>query len=372
MNREKIILAGVFVAVILVGGGILFHSLFLAPLSQKDDNITSVRSQIDERKERIALVNAERPLLAQWRELSLPKDADLARREYQKYLDEALQKAGFTAGYKVIARDPENKSAVPNSPGGPDVTVLAFSVEGDGELTAIVKMLERFYRTPLLHEIRQISIKRIENSKPGEPASGLHLSMVVEALILQGAEDRRYLLPGIDKRILAEDVYVTMMGGPGALALIPWALGTTGPANPGRLAKAARQYTAVASKDVFTGMPPADGPEPDMASFVFLVGITLNDNGCEAALYNNQTKAKMRLCLQAGKDTFRVMKESGELRVQGKVVRIENREVFFSSEKKYYAIRLGQNLEEAMRSPLPENRVKELRLVVASAPKPGH
>ncbi len=145
---------------------------------------------------------------------------------------------------------------------------------------------------------------------------------------------------------------------------MPWAVGPTGPLGPGVLAAPTREYASIAGKDIFYG-PAVSGElvvdRKDTIDNVYLTDISYNDKW-EAFLYVRYNNSKIRLRTSAGFNSFRVRDDKGETLAQGKVVRIDDRDLVFQSGDRYYAMHVGQNLEEALKHPLGASELKELGL----------
>jgi hypothetical protein len=363
--RERLLAMIILGAVVLGGGAFLYHRLVLEPLQDRDDSIALLKEENEQKRERIQKVLADRPKLERWRQLSLPGDADLARREYEKYLRDLLRKSGAEAEKFGVISKPGDSRSSPVVPGkGPVYTRLAYTVSGPANLKSLVQLLEQFYRTGLLHQIKTISVQRPAVTGTQQPSGELDITLAIEALSLSDVKSRPSLLPGIDPRLLALEVVTNLRGGPGGVATVPWAIGTAGPLGPRILADPPRHYAAIAGKNIFTGRAPGPANEVDVTQLVHLTDITRSDNGSEACLHNGQTKTDIRLGLDGAYQTFRILDSRGELRVQGKVVRIEDREVIFRSGEHYYSIQLGKTLADALKTPLTADQVKALELTL--------
>jgi hypothetical protein len=363
-------------AIVLGGGGFLLHLLYLKPMTEKENAAAKLQKDIDEKNERIDQVMAERARLERWKAQSLPADKDLAMREYEKYLSDLFRKSGFTsaAGLTITPKSSANdKSAASTSTKGPTYITLEFLVTAHANLEDVIKMMEGFYRTSLLHRIKNVTLTRpLTTTGPqGQvtKANELDITMTIDALVLQGAENRQYLMPGVDKRLLAIEMATVLSGGPSGLALAPWAVGPLGPLGPGKLAAAPgmspRDYLAMTEKNVFMGPPPPGqkGPLVDAKQFVHMTTISSKDGKeWEAFLYNRIDGGReIRLRASAGFNSFRI--PDGDSTVQAKVIRIdaEKSEIIFQMGEKYYALHNGQTLEEALRKPLSDTQLKDVK-----------
>lgn len=370
--RERVLSAGVLLTVTLAGGAFLLYQFLLVPLRERDATIESVRDDLDKKQQRVREVMAARPKLDRWRSLSLPADTDLALREYEKELSELLRSSGFAVGSFSVVPKPVDAKTAPAIPGkGPVYTRLTFTVMAHGSLANLVHALEGFYRTGLLHQIKNLSIQRPLTGGE-QQGGGLDINMTVEALSVAGGGNRPYLLPNVDPRLVVLDAVAGLRGGPAGLALAASAGSPTGPVGPRLLARPERVYEAVAAKDIFLGRqeqaaPAARGEEIVLTRFVHLTDITHNGPRAEAFLYDRVHNRKTRLRAEPGFDSFRVTDDEGEPVVRGKVLRVEERDVVFLAGDKHYALHVGQSLEDAMRKPLSSEDLRARG--VAEGPK---
>jgi hypothetical protein len=362
--RERVLAVGVLLAVALGGGAFVFYTFLYAPLRDRDAALQAVRGDLERKRERINEVLSSRPKLDRWRALSLPADTDLARREYEKYLSELLRKSGFAAGsFSVVPKPTDNKTS-PTIPGkGPIYTRLTFTVLAHGSLSNLVEALEGFYRTGLLHQVRNLTVQRpLTAGDQQQQQDGLDINLTVEALCVTGGGNRPYLLPNLEPRLVALDAVAALRGAPAGVALAAWAATPMGPEGPGILAQPGRNYESVAAKDIFHGEPQAEAKGEDIVvtRFVHLTDITRDGRRAEAFLYDRASNRKTRLRAEPGFDAFRVTNDAGETVVRGKVLRINERDVVFQADGKQYALHVGQSLEDAMRRPLSEEELRAM------------
>ena len=93
------------------------------------------------------------------------------------------------------------------------------------------------------------------------------------------------------------------------------------------------------------------------------MAVILTGAKAEAFLNTKFNKdSKTRLRASAGFDSFRIRNSKDQILAQGKVVRIDKRDLIFRSGDKYYSIHVGDNLEEALKRPLNPSQLKELGL----------
>jgi hypothetical protein len=370
-QRERMLTTGVLALVALAGAAFLFNLFFLGPLAERGRAIETLRADVARKQERVDQIRGQKAKLDQWRHASLPGDTDQeeyasTRRRYTNYLHQLLQDANLaTTSLRILPQKPDTKG-VPLLPGKkPIYTKLTFTVDAArGNLGAIVQMLDRFYHAGLLHQVKKLSIQRPRTLTPDQQPDDLNVSLTVEALVVNGTEPRS-TLNYVDRRGVVLDTSLTVRGGPSVLGLALCTIAAPGgPLAPTPLAQPARHYADLAARNPFY---PSDDNKHELASditqFVYLTDITTNAGRTEASLYDRGGPSRTRLRASAGFDRFRVLDSKGNPVLNGKVIRIEARDVYFQVDGKYYAIHLGQSLEEALRKPLSESKAKELQAV---------
>jgi hypothetical protein len=367
MNTRERTLATIVLALVILGGSyFLVGQLLLAPLRARADTIAALQKEVQNKRDRIAQIKAARPQLERWKHISLPADADMARREYEKYLTELLRNSDFSPSSLSVTPKPVDTKTSPTLPGkGPVYTKLAFTVMGRGSLESLVTMMEHFYRTNLLQQIKTFSVQRPATTRTGQKPRDLDISMTIEALIVNGAESRTGL-QAMDRRLVlaAFDVLGARSRGVGGLATAAVLASPTGPMGPGNLAQPPRDYLALAARNIFLGPPPNQFEDVDPTRFIYLTEITDNGRRPEAFLYDRYNNRHTRLRASAGFDDFRVTDGQDLEVVKGHVLRIDERDVLFQVDRKIYSMHVGENLEEAMRKALTDSRIKELGITL--------
>src|SRR5262245_51854239 len=231
MNPRERILTIILITFILIASvGGLGYVLYFKPLQERDARLAGLRKSVNDRKEEIQQIQRDLPKLEVWKQLSLPADPDLALREYERFLSELLRESGFEPGKYTIK--PQRLSDVKTSAAaqakGPPYTRLTCQVQSPVALGSLVKFLERFYHTSLLHQVRGLTIKRVT----GSSTSGeLTVDMTIEALLLGNPESR---------------------GRPAAYAVTGmgvWAARYGKVAVPGGLADPPRDYAAISGQN---------------------------------------------------------------------------------------------------------------------------
>jgi hypothetical protein len=368
MNPRERILAGILAGLlVVVGGAFVTLQLVLSPIQERNKRIISETDEIESKSQQLTQIKKDLSRLEKWKQLSLPQNVTLARREYEQYLSNLLLHSGFASGsFALTPKPPDTRSSPVMSGKKPIFTRLTFLVAGPARLENLVKFLVEFYRTPLMHEIKTLSIDRNKATGTGPQRNDdLDINMTVEALIVTDGDNRNFLLPNIDRRLLAIDVVMGMQGNSG-LGLAVWSGRTTGLAVP------SRNYEAIASKNIFIGPAPVAAKKTedvDVTELVRLTDITKNLGSFEGNLWDRWNNQTTRLRSTSGFDQFRIRDSEGNTIVQGKVMKIFHQDIIFQANDKFYMIHVGDSIKDALENPLPKEMIETLLMEPLKASK---
>jgi len=149
--------------------GVLAYPFLYLPNKELKENIRAKQEEIAKDKEHEDLIRKDLPRWEAARKISLPSNQDVARVEYSKRIrDLAVQDCGFST--ETTVKMIETGGGAINLPGmknaKPVVTKLQCKLEGGRvDMQGLTKFLEAFYKMPLLHQIRTLTV-----SKPTTPA----------------------------------------------------------------------------------------------------------------------------------------------------------------------------------------------------------
>ena len=87
------------------------------------------------------------------------------------------------------------KAAPPKGKDAAIYTRLEFNVDAKGNLASLTKWMDQFYKLQLLHQIKNLTVTRPINPPQGARPNELDIKMTIEALVLEGAEQRKTLEP---------------------------------------------------------------------------------------------------------------------------------------------------------------------------------
>src|SRR5262249_9096409 len=86
-SRERLMAFAVGTLVVVGGGGFAFDKLFLSPRRERKGRVEQLGNEVEKKKDKQRKIEAILPGLGRWKQLSLPSDVELARREYQTFLE---------------------------------------------------------------------------------------------------------------------------------------------------------------------------------------------------------------------------------------------------------------------------------------------
>lgn len=294
--KEKILSAvlGVLIFAGVVGAGGYFG--IYRPVQSRDDRVVQLEDETVEKQGKLVKLQKDMARLADAKARSLPADPDVARHEYTAALSQLLQDANVPRGYTLRPKAADGRPVPEIAPKKPAYQRLAFEITMKKvDLGTLIDFLERYYELGLLQQITRFHVKRseVENSTSAArrataaDRADLDVTLVTEAIILDGADARRTLrpVPLAKGAVLGAAGFVHLTRTP------ELARGLAVPDGPQVLAESDREYLAVLSKDPFHGPLPVvrtdlaarPAPKDDVSSFIKLTGITRSSDGSATA-----------------------------------------------------------------------------------------
>ncbi len=262
MNSREQTLALVLLGAILLTVGAVGGYLFVwQPLQKQGEAAEALTKEITDLEAQSAAQAETTRRLAVARVRSLPADEALARREYTVALERLIEGAGIPKGYTISPKSVDNSArSVPEiAKGKPVYTRVAYEVVfKKADMWAVKDFLQGYYQLGLLHQITAVTIKKDED--PGSKNAGrrndLTVTLTTEAILVDGADARRTLLPvptafaAIGGAAMYRGMAATPEAGRGVVPqiLVPV------------LAPSARDYSLLVQKDPFNGPLPAAPP----------------------------------------------------------------------------------------------------------------
>ncbi len=203
-TRERTLAILLIGMIVLIAGGVVGYMAVWSPLQQANQQLAKTADEIKELE-----ANKTNLLIQQYeyenktRQKSLPADRNVSQPQYGNLIDHMLRQAKFTAPV-ITSRGFNDKSNVPMLAGKkPAYAMLDFDVQVKGDLLHLVDFLYNFYRQPLLHQIKNVIILK-PSSSGGSAAAGsrdLTITLSIQALVLDRAEDRRTLLAAVPSMV---------------------------------------------------------------------------------------------------------------------------------------------------------------------------
>lgn len=304
-SREKNMLAVVGVLGLC---GVVFgaYQMIVVPLQQAKADAAKLSADRDDKFTAFNKMTTDLRRLANVKKRSLPADLDVARREYEANLSYLLRNAGVPSGFTIVPKDAGDVRSVPEVfPKKPAYVRIGYDIRMQKvELPTLTKVLKAYYELNLLQQITHLDIKRVEKegnggiARRGNDRADLEVTIHTEAIILDGAEDRRTLLPVPDA--------VAAAAGQAAFravqAMPEFSKNNKSVQFPSVLAtdenKQSREYLVMEARDVFHGPLPPTPPAPkgpdvrppqpvkeleDISPYIKLNGITTSATGVRQA-----------------------------------------------------------------------------------------
>jgi hypothetical protein len=339
-NKMAYILLGF---IFLSAVGFFGYTFYLVPMRERETRISDLRRDVDGLEARVEVIHAQQAKLDKMRKVSLPRNIDQARRAYGEEIEKMLRASGFEAGsFSVLPKQPETRTNPTFANKKPIYTKLPFDVTAKGDLASIVDWMERFYKLSLLHQIRKITLQlpagADANARRG--ANDLDMTVSLEALVLDNAEERKTLTP---------EKPVEM---------------------PSVLAVPERQYASIAGKNIFYGSAAPtisnDKPYVDVMPFIKFDGVSYDAGMPTATLWdqyhNHDYKIRPHTTggfrvevsyyingrkrdLRSGRN-LELHDTKGEIERLWEIVKIDDRELILRDEEHYYRLHLGQSLAD--------------------------
>ncbi len=295
-DRTIATILGGFLVLAVAGG--LGYFLVYSPLQGKQAQADTLATEVAEQKAKRAKVDKELPRLQVAVKRSLPANLDQSRQEYDAVITQLMRDAKVPrTALTVKPKTVEGKAAPELSPKRPAYTRVGLEVTlSKVTLGTIIDVLKRYYQLNLLQQITKFTVKRSDQAKDAAPPAGslvadradLDVTLITEAIVLDGAESRRSLLP-------VSLGFAALGGGAGVQTLE----NSPGPARgltPMQLVRtlaADRDYSLLLVKDLFHGAPPPPAvvavkevapPKEDTSAFIRVTGLGRNPDGSGTAV----------------------------------------------------------------------------------------
>ncbi|QJW97185.1 hypothetical protein [Frigoriglobus tundricola] len=269
-SREQTLAIVLLGAIALTVGGAGGYMFVWQPLQQQQAAEEKLTKEIAELNDQLAVQTKKEKQLQSARVRSLPANEELARRAYPMALGQLAEAAGVPKPYSVLPKNADGASRnVPEvSKGKPVYTRIAYDVTfKHADMAMIKEFLEGYYRLGLLQQITSLHIKKEEDpiGKNAGKRNDLTVTLTTEAILIDGAENRRTLVP-IPTAFAAAGGAAIFNGmsnykGHDAKGL-EFGLGVTPVVTVPVLSPNPRDYSLIVRKDPFNGPLPVVPPAP--------------------------------------------------------------------------------------------------------------
>ncbi len=307
--RERRLLT---IVLVVVGGYIAYGLLqwfVLEPLRSRQAQLATLQTEISRKRLQQRQVLRAQEQYEAWLKKSLPSDIPRAQSMYQEFLLTAVSAAGLSDA---------SVTTMPPSPQGDVMTRLPYTVRGRGSLRQLVELLRYFYGVDVLHEIRQLIVRRRNGGDE------LDIEMRVEAVALKDAPT---------------EFEGTLKPTPESLAALGIEVSLTRLITEKNILSPYRPPPPIVGEAAARSAPPIDERE-----FIYAVGCVVAGGQEEIWFYDRLNNKLYRL--REG-ESF----EFGG--VHGRVVRIDGRGVVLEvteSPPREVTVLLGQNLKQALQT----------------------
>ena len=373
MNPREMKLMIVLGVIVIGGGGsIAFYSWFYKPFMDYGSTIAKLEKANRDKRDLKEETYKEMQNLERLRNMSLSPKPEVAKAEYDTYLSTLLSNCKLVYDLRAgVISDVKGPGGGNPNAVRPGHQILSYEVRvAKADLRNVVRALDLIQKTPLVHRIKSLTIERVDTSAKNT-TDQVKVQMTIESLIVSRAEPRPGGPLALDQRLIVLEAWSTLNRGPGGIALLPWLGYPTGPfANRQTNPEAAyRQYADIGRKNIFIGPVPAYKPPevnefPDagfpIADYVRLD--TCDPTSKEAFFRNLVFKVRpirVKAVPGSGYDTFRVKNEwNTEDILRGKVLKVDQRDVYFQVQEEIYRVHIGQSLGEALSRPLTDAQIE--------------
>ncbi len=342
---------------------------FVVPFKANRTKIASMTRENDQKQDEIEDFKTEQTRLFLAKAKSLPANANEASAVYVNYLETVFRASGMHLDEVVPSQNSVEVKPVSNIPNIKKTghRTMTFTARAKGTLAQLVNAMERMRKTPFEHRIKSLTIDRFDTAQK-DPNAKLIINMTLETLLVGGTANKPGVPPGVDVKCVLFDSLAARTGGPVGLgqAVATILLKQAEPAPTDRV------YADIAKRNFFVGaipkpppgtkkknndeeppIPPPSPPGP-IPSFIRLVQVESNK---EEAFYLNlfyrKDEHKISARADSGYNTFLVASDDLSYTFfLAKVLKIEDRDVFFQVKDKVFQWHVGDTLEHATKSAL--------------------
>ncbi len=371
-RRLVFIFVGIGAAAIL---GYVFYQMILIPYGNNQALLKKLKEDLSQKDDAIFNIEKDQARLKHAKQWSLPSSLDRAVAEYRGFIDPFLRECGLTVDDFQTPNINTSKFMVTQQTGKkPGHIVLPFRVQAKGEMSALVKALDGIRKKPIMHRVQSLTIQRQD---PAEKSTNTRLviNMTLEALVVNRAQQNWESLFTPGPTLVALEGVSALAGGPRGLMLTGWTAGRMTSVEEKKLALLSeRRYADMGKKNLFVGLiepPVVREEEPvdpwagiDFPGFVRLeTTLPLQKEAYFRHLLEKAPNIRVKAMPRSGYDTFRVQDEARtKIWFRAKVLRVDQRDVFFQVGEDLYKIHIGQSLSDAMRRPLSILEVDDYEL----------
>ncbi len=360
----KLVLIAIGAFVVLFGGFMFVNKIF-SGLNDQDALLERLQDEQNDLTRKLALLAKARRELNNWQSISMPADPVVAFNRYYELLIHLITKHELT-----LKSQPDlNRRVAVTANNKANLVPLTFQVDAEGTYPQFLAFLKEFYQLNMPHSIRELSITA---ASAGSDAK-LDFKFKIEAIIVNGASNRNFLVAVPDRRLVVFDIVSAMKRMPFSMTMAAQVIMPTGLYGKNKLAaefNSERHYEQLSKKNIFAGLTSPEAavkatplaPDRSVLKEVVLTSITANLVATEASLRNRLTNRFIRIRNEPPLNEFEIKDENNQLVLKGKVISINppQRTVVIQVDGKHYALHLGQFLNQALEKEMKPEEIKSM------------
>ncbi len=196
LTRREKVLAGI-VGVFFVGAAAYAGwSVVANPILDRRTVLAGMEEDLEKKRQDLDSALKARERMADLRNRSLPRDADVAKSEYQAWLLKLAEKHLRNHRVDMVTVGGTTRGRATR----PTFNRFAFTVKGQASLSKLIALLYEFYSAGYLHQVHNLVLQPIQKS------TDLTVTVDVQALSLPDAPVREKLEPIKPERPLPVDL----------------------------------------------------------------------------------------------------------------------------------------------------------------------
>ncbi len=190
-RREQLLLGGLLAAVVIWQGSGYVASAIFGPFQTKSEELVRLKKSVSQKEDSMVLLARATKTLERATSISLPPDAVEKNRRPDALTAQRLYQTWLTDMAELCEFESTKVTPVRTMAKGDVYVAVLVKLEAQPRYGQLVRFLDQFYRTNLMHRITSMHI----TAKEFELDPYLTVTLEAEGLALVGAPPRRTLFP---------------------------------------------------------------------------------------------------------------------------------------------------------------------------------